>query len=91
MNSSFGIHRQRNNIIPDASVANTALITDSFAILRSNGTVAPVTQTGIDSGNTNIGFVDFVFAPGGSLQRNFVQNGFGFVPESVPQPLGSFG
>ncbi len=42
---SFGIHKQRNNVIPDAAVANTALINDTFAILRANGTVAPVTHT----------------------------------------------
>ena len=74
---NFGIHRQRNNVIPDASVASSALVTDNFAVLRSNGTVTPVTQTGVLSGNTNIGFVDFIFAPGSSLQRNFVRDGFG--------------
>ncbi|MEP6704718.1 MAG: TonB-dependent receptor, partial [Acidobacteriota bacterium] len=91
---AFGIHKQRSNVIPDASVASTALVADNFAILRSNGTVAPVTQTGtlgIDcsvavppaacgtstyNGN-NTGFVDFVFAPGGSLQRGFIRDGFG--------------
>jgi outer membrane receptor protein involved in Fe transport len=73
---AFGMHFQRNNVIPDASVASTALNTDNFAILRSNGTVAPVTQTGT-AGPTNTGFVDFVFSPGGSLQRNFVRDGFG--------------
>ena len=87
---SFGLHMQRNNVIPDASQAISRSLTDTFAILRSNGTVAPITQTGIDanagrtaadifsavnSGRT--GFIDYVFAPGGSLQSNFVQNGFG--------------
>jgi outer membrane receptor protein involved in Fe transport len=94
---SFGIHRQRNNVIPDASVAATALVTDNFAILKG-GAVVPVTSTGVTppdctppvppalppptcgaatyNGN-NTGQVDFVFAPGGSLQRNFVRNGFG--------------
>src|SRR5687768_258537 len=42
---SFGLHFQRNNVIPAASVADVALITDNFAILRADGTVAPVTQT----------------------------------------------
>ena len=73
----FGIHRQRNNVIPDASVASAALITDNFAILRSDGTVAAVTQTGINATSTAIGQADFVFSPGGSLQRNFVRDGFG--------------
>lgn len=89
---SFGIHRQRLNTIPEASQADRALITDNFAILRPDGTVAPVTQTGfnlnavgtpqqiVDDPATNrgrTGFVDYIFAPGGSLQRNFVQDGFG--------------
>jgi outer membrane receptor protein involved in Fe transport len=91
---SFGLHFQRNNLIPDSSVNQTALVTDNFAVLRSNGTIAPVTQTGTlasgasscllpsppnptPPGTCNTGFVDFVFAPGGTLQRNFVQQGFG--------------
>ena len=73
---SFGIHRQRNNVIPDASVSGVALVTDNFAILKSGAVVTP-TQTNVDATNTNIGKVDYVFAPGGSLQRNFVRNGFG--------------
>jgi len=37
----------------------------------------PVTHTGVSSGNTNIGFVDYVFAPGQNLERNYVWDGFG--------------
>jgi outer membrane receptor protein involved in Fe transport len=89
---SFGIHRQRNNVIPEASVADVALITDNFAILRADNTVAPVTQTGFDlngvgtpqqivenpaTNRGRTGFVDYIFSPGGTLQRNFVQDGFG--------------
>jgi len=89
---NFGLHFQRNNLIPDQSVAQKALITDNFAILQSNGSIAPVTQTGFDinasgtptSISQNVlqnfgrtGFVDYIFAPGGTLQRNFVQDGFG--------------
>jgi outer membrane receptor protein involved in Fe transport len=73
---AFGMHFQRNNLIPDQSVANTALVTDSFAVLRPNGTIVTPTQTGT-AGPTSTGFVDYVFSPGGSLQRNFVQQGFG--------------
>jgi outer membrane receptor protein involved in Fe transport len=73
---SFGLHRQRNNIIPEESQASTGLVTDNFAVLNANGTVATPTSTGI-AGPTNTGFIDFVNAPGGSLQRNFVRNGFG--------------
>ena len=77
---SLGIHRQRNNLVPAASVSSKALITDNFAILRSNGTVAPITQTGT-VGNSATGFIDYVFSPGGSLQRNFVQDGFGLFSD----------
>jgi len=94
---AFGLHFQQNNIIPDSSVASTALVTDNFAILRSNGTVAPVTNTGfnlntieatpqatVNNSATNrgrTGFVDYVFAPGGTLQRNFVRDGFGLYQD----------
>ncbi|MDQ6788398.1 MAG: TonB-dependent receptor [Acidobacteriota bacterium] len=89
---SFGLHRQRNNTIPASSVANKALISDNFAILNANGTVANVTQSGVNANagfnpaTTDIrtlpnqgrtGFVDYVFAPGGTLQRGFVRDGFG--------------
>jgi outer membrane receptor protein involved in Fe transport len=73
---SFGIHRQRNNLISDPAVADKALVNDTFAVLKADGTVANVTQTGI-AGPTNTGFVDYVFSPNGSLQRNFVRDGFG--------------
>ncbi|CAN5618209.1 hypothetical protein BH10ACI3_BH10ACI3_03580 [soil metagenome] len=73
---SFGVHRQRNNILPDASVASTALIADNFAILKG-GAVIGVTQTGVNAPSTNIGKVDYVFAPGGSLQRGYIRDGFG--------------
>lgn len=75
---AFGLHRQRANTSADPSVANAPLTFDTFAILRRDGTVAPVTQSGINFGS-NTGFVDFVNAPGGSLQRNFTRSGFGIV------------
>lgn len=80
---SFGLHFQRNNVIPNSDVASNALVTDNFAILRSNRTVAPVTQTGVlASGSTlatstGVGFVDYAYSPGGTLQRNFIRQGFG--------------
>lgn len=89
---AFGIHKQRNNLIPDASVADIALITDTFAILRPNGTVAPITQTNFLAGNTpttaatpgtNTGFIDYVYSPGGSLQRNYVSDGFGLYQDQT--------
>jgi len=95
---NFGMHFQQNNVIPASSVASTALNTDNFAVLRPNGTIAPITQTGTASidcsvasppaacnGTTyngnNTGRVDYVFSPGGSLQRNFVRQGFGLFQD----------
>ncbi|HEX8369688.1 MAG TPA: TonB-dependent receptor [Pyrinomonadaceae bacterium] len=80
---SFGMHFQRNNVIPGGDVLDVPLVTDNFAILRANGTVAPVTQTGQLATSTNIGFVDYVFAPGGTLQRNFIQQGFGLYQDQT--------
>jgi outer membrane receptor protein involved in Fe transport len=73
---TWGLHLQRANIIPLDVGATTPFINNNFAILRADGTVAPVTQSGINFGGTT-GFVDYVFAPGGSLQRNY-QTGPGF-------------
>jgi len=73
---NFGLHLQRANITPTSNGANTPFVNNNFAILRSNGTVAPVTQSGINFGGTT-GFVDYVYSPNGSLQRNY-QTGPGF-------------
>ena len=97
---NFGMHFQRNNVIPSTSTASTNLVTDNFAVLRSTGVIAPVTHTTVIAGvtpnvgkvggvpdqptpapGTNTGFVDFVYAPGSSLQRNFVQQGFGLFQD----------
>ncbi|MDT7777679.1 MAG: hypothetical protein QOC99_191 [Acidobacteriota bacterium] len=84
---AFGLHLQRLNTIPEDPVA--PLVTDTFAILRGDGTVAPVTSTnipgqtatctsnGVAGSTCTTGFVSFVNSPGGSLQRNFIQQGFG--------------
>ncbi len=91
---AFGAHIQRANTIPNQSVSDIAQVTDNFAILRANNTVAPVTTTpfsfintdgdgdGNDEGtidDLNLGFISFVNSPGGSLQRNFIRQGFGLV------------
>jgi len=76
---AFGLHLQRSNVLPLASVLGTPLITDSFAILNPSGAIAPVTATTIVNGNSalgNPGFVDFVQSAG-TLQRNFLRQGFG--------------
>ncbi len=87
---AFGAHLQRANTIPNDSVATTPLVSNNFAILRANNTVAAVTSTNITDivqrtrpdGTTamlNLGSISFVNSPGGSLQRGFVQQGFGLV------------
>ena len=74
---SVGLHRQRNNVIPAGQQLQTALVTDNFAILGSNGQVVTPTQTGVLASSAAVGFVDYVFSPGGSLQRGFIRQGFG--------------
>jgi len=76
---AFGMHLQRSNVIPLASVQDTPLITDSFAILNPSGGIASVTTTNVINGNSatgNPGFVDFVQSAG-TLQRSFLRQGFG--------------
>jgi outer membrane receptor protein involved in Fe transport len=77
---SGALHFQRANTIPVAT--DQPLIADNFSVLRS-GAVLPVVQTGINSGSTNTGFIDFVDGRGGSLQRGFARGpGFGlFGPQ----------
>lgn len=75
---AFGAHFQRNNIRPAASVRDTELVSDNFAIVR-NGAVLPVTDTDVNFGSVT-GFLAFVDGRGGSLERDFFrQGGFGFV------------
>src|SRR5262245_46314388 len=81
---AFGTHIQRSNTIPDKSVANIAQVTDNFAVVRTNNTVAPVTTTTtsfIDDAGRNFGFISFVNSPVGSLHRNFIRQGFGLVQD----------
>ena len=79
---AFGLHFQRNNVIPATSL-DVPLITDAFAILRPDNTVAPIVQTGVQ-GITRTGFVDYAYVPGGTLQRAFVRSGgFGLYQEQA--------
>jgi hypothetical protein len=72
---SGGLHFQRSNTIPVAT--DQPLIADNFAVLRS-GAVLTVTQSGLSSGSTNTGTLDYVDGRGGSLQRGFLRGpGFG--------------
>lgn len=76
---AVGLHFQRANTLPDATVADQSLVTDSFAVLRSGGAV-PVSNSTIflggDPDNLRLAFVD---GRGGSVQRNLVRQGFGLV------------
>jgi hypothetical protein len=79
---AFGTHLQRSNTIPNSSVANSPLVTDNFAVLRADNTVAPVVSTNtsfINSAGFNLGLISFINSPGGSLQRGFLRQGFGLV------------
>ena len=74
---SAGLHFQRANTIPDSNVANTQLITDNFAVLSSGGAIlADVESTTTASNGLRNAFVN---GTGGSIQRNFIRQGFGLV------------
>jgi outer membrane receptor protein involved in Fe transport len=70
---SFGLHFQRNNLIP-AEGLDIPSTTDNFALVVNNG-VLPVTSTNI-FGAAGTGNVDFVYAPGATLARNYIRQGF---------------
>ena len=68
---SFGLHLQRANTLPET---DETLVTDRFAVLR-NGAVLPVTETTVfTAGGLRLAFVE---GTGGTVQRNFVRQGFG--------------
>src|SRR5207244_3945891 len=77
----FGLHFQRANTIPAASVANVELNADNFAVV-AGGAVVPVTvtstvRTASDPDSLQISFVDG--RNGGALFRNYTRDGFGLV------------
>lgn len=79
---AFGLHYQRANVLPIASQLTVPLVSDAFAILRTNGTVAPITETTATTSTTINGFVYDLgrvsFVQGaGTLQRGFIEQGFG--------------
>jgi outer membrane receptor protein involved in Fe transport len=71
---AFGVHRQRNNLHPPATLLQENAVTDNFAIVR-NGAVLPVTDTNVNFGGAT-GFLAFVDGRGGSLERGFARQGF---------------
>ena len=73
---SFGLHKQRNNVIPDTGL-DTPISPIAFSVsLGPDNTVAPVVQSGVQ-GLTRTGDVDWAYAPGGTLQRNYLQKQLG--------------
>jgi outer membrane receptor protein involved in Fe transport len=78
---AFGLHFQRANTLPLSSQLPIPLIADSFAVVNAAGSViTPVNTTAriapAASGAQN-NFVAYVDGRGGSLQRNFIRDGFG--------------
>jgi outer membrane receptor protein involved in Fe transport len=76
-----GLHFQRANIIPDAGVAGTSLLVDNFAAFVG-GVARPVVNTTVRlNGDPNQLQLAYVDGRGGSLQRNFIRDGFGLVTD----------
>src|ERR1043165_4141770 len=67
---SGGLHFQRANTIPQA--VDQPVITDNFAVVRG-GVTLPVVQSGLSSGSTNTGNLDYVDGRGGALNRSFLR------------------
>lgn len=83
---SVGLHFQRNDVTPNETSAAQSLVTDNFAIRTANNTIVTPTQSGVLVPNlsatggyngNNTGFADYVFSPGGRLERGFIRQGFG--------------
>ncbi|HWN08903.1 MAG TPA: TonB-dependent receptor [Pyrinomonadaceae bacterium] len=69
---SGGLHFQRANTLPEDP--STSLVTDRFAVLRAGGVVTPVESAITNAGGLRLAFVE---GSGGTIQRNFVRQGFG--------------
>jgi outer membrane receptor protein involved in Fe transport len=74
---SFGLHFQRNNLIPAEGLDVPSTI-DNFALV-SNNAVQPVTSTNIFGAN-GTGNIDYVYVPGATLARNYIRAGFDLFP-----------
>jgi outer membrane receptor protein involved in Fe transport len=72
---SGGMHFQRANTIPEL---DETLVTDRFAILRAGAVLAPIETTVVTGGGLRLAYVE---GTGGSVQRNFVRQGFGLESE----------
>ena len=76
---TFGMHFQRFNRIPAGDFINQPASFNNFSILRSNGSVAPVVQSGL--GNiAGTGQIDYIYGgTGASLQRTFFSSGYASI------------
>ena len=72
---SAGLHYQRANTIPEL---DETLVTDRFAVLRGGSVVTPVETTVIAASGLRLAYVE---GTGGTVQRNFVRQGFGLESE----------
>jgi outer membrane receptor protein involved in Fe transport len=73
---SVGLHFQRANTLPDST---DTLVTDRFAVLQPNGSVVtPVETTVTNANGLRLAYVE---GTGGTVQRNFVRQGFGLASE----------
>ncbi len=68
---SAGLHYQRANTIPEL---DETLVTDRFSVLRGGAVVAPFETTVFSPGGLRLAYVE---GTGGSVQRNYVRQGFG--------------
>jgi outer membrane receptor protein involved in Fe transport len=73
---TFGMHFQRFNRTPTGDFINQPAQFNNFSILRANGTVAQVVETGLGNiGGT--GRIDYFYGgPGASLQRTLFTGGY---------------
>jgi outer membrane receptor protein involved in Fe transport len=69
---SAGLHFQRANTLPENTSDN--LITDRFAVLRGGQVLTPVNTSVTAANGLQLAYVE---GSGGSVQRNFVRQGFG--------------
>lgn len=77
---AFGLHFQRANTLPLASMLPVPLTADSFAVVNTSGAViTPTNTTSRLSAASN--FIAYVDGRNGSLQRGFIRDGFGLFSE----------
>ena len=69
---SGGLHFQRANTLPE--LADQTLVTDRFAVLRGGSVVTPVETSVLASNGLRLTYVE---GSGGSVQRNYIRQGFG--------------